>query len=440
MPDVEGAVLQLTPTQTASHTAKPAADSTAGAEWSRNWPVVLASSSGVALCTAHIYSMGVLMAPLEAEFGWTRAQISSGHTIASILTMVCSPVMGLMIDRVGPRRIGLWSAFLFCGGLAALAFAGPSIWSWLALWTVMGLVINGITPTTWTTAISGLFQRSRGLALSVTLCGTGIGSSLTPLVTNYLNAHYGWRIAYLGLAGFWAAIVLPLLFFCFTSVKDRLRTTVSAQQTAAIPAVLTGLTAREGLRSPRFIKLAIAAPTISLVVVSFAVNLIPILASLGIARTHAVEIASIVGVASIIGRLSGGYIIDRINGNIVAAVSVLMPIISCALLLSMPGVVGAAMVAAAVLGLSLGAELDAVAYLATRHLGLRNFGVLFGTIGGFLALSTGFGPFLVNYVFDVTRSYELVLWIYMPLCMLSSILFLSLGKYPDYSSQAKAGI
>jgi MFS family permease len=431
MPEVKGAAWPLSPAQAAKDSA---VIPSAGTEWAKNWPVVLASSSGVALCTAHIYSMGVLIAPLEAEFGWSRAQISSGHTISAVLTMIFSGAMGLLIDRVGPRRIALWSAFLFCCSLGAFSFAGPSMWSWLALWTVMGFAINGITPTSWTTAVSGLFVRSRGLALSVTLCGTGIGSSLTPLITNYLNANYGWRIAYQGLAGFWAVIVLPLLFFFFTSVKDRRRTEISTQP-SALPVVLTGLTVREGFRSPRFIKLAIAAPTISLVAVSFAVNLVPILASLGITRTNAVEIASIVGVASIIGRLSGGYIIDRINGNIVAAVSVLMPIISCVLLLWMPGVVGAAMVAAAVLGLSLGAELDAVAYLATRHLGLRNFGVLFGTIGGFLALSTGFGPFLVSYTFDVTRSYELVLWAYMPLCVLSSILFLSLGKYPDYSSQ-----
>lgn len=404
----------------------------AGAEWSRNWPVVLACTAGVALSTSHIYSLGVLIAPLEAEFGWSRAQISGGLSIGSVLALLCSPFVGLLIDRMGPRRIALSGATLFCATVAMLSVAGPSIWSWFAIWTLLAFAINGIAPTTWTAAISGLFARSRGLALSVTLCGTGLGASLTPLVTNYLNAHYGWRIAYLGLAGFWAAIVLPLLFFYFTSVKDRQRTNVS-NLPSAHAGVLTGLTAREGFRSPRFIKLAIAAPTIALVAVSFTVNLVPILATLSFSRATAVEIASIVGVASIIGRLSGGYLLDRINGNIVAAVSVLLPIISCVLLLSMPGVAGAAMVATVLLGLSLGVELDAVAYLATRHLGLRSFGVLFGTIGGLLSLSSGFGPFLVSYAFDVTRSYELVLWAYMPLCILSAILFLSLGRYPDYS-------
>ncbi len=416
-------------TAATSATATPSA----GAEWARNWPVVLASAAGVALSTIHIYSLGVLIAPLEAEFGWSRAQISGGMSIGSVLALLCSPFVGLLVDRLGPRRIALYGAAFFCMTVAMISLAGPSIWSWFALWTLLAVAINGITPTTWTAAVSGLFVRSRGLALSVTLCGTGLGASLTPLVTSYLNTHYGWRIAYLGLAGFWAMMVLPLLFFLFTSVKDQHRTRISTRQPTAT-AILTGLTAREGLRSPRFFKLAIAAATIALVAVSFTVNLVPILASIGLARSSAVEIASIVGIASIIGRLSGGFFLDRINGNIVAAVSVLLPIISSLLLLSMPGMVGAAMVAAAVLGLSLGAELDAVAYLATRHLGLRSFGVLFGTIAGLLSLASGFGPMLVSYAFDVTRSYELALWAYIPLCILSAVLFLSLGKYPDYAN------
>lgn len=413
----------------------PGSASGAGAEWAQNWPVVLAGSAGVALSTIHIYSLGVLIAPLEAEFGWSRAQISSGLTIGSVLLVLGSPLVGLLIDRVGPRRIALCGASFFCMTVALLSLAGPSIWSWLALSTLLGIAINGITVTIWTAAISGFFVRARGLALSVTLCGTGVSASLTPVLTSFLNENFGWRIAYLGLAFFWAALVLPLLFFLFTSVKDRLRTDVNTER-SLVAQVLTGLTAREGFRSRRFFTLAVAASVIALVAVSFTVNLVPILTSLGFTGSSAAEIASVVGVASIVGRLVAGYLIDRINGNFVAAVSVLLPIISSLLLLYVPGYAGAALLAAALLGLSLGAELDAVAYLATRHLGLRSFGVLFGTIAGLLSLSAGVGPMLVSYVFDVTRSYELALWSYIPLCGLAAVLFLSLGRYPDYSDAA----
>lgn len=133
-----------------------------------------------------------------------------------------------------------------------------------------------------------------------------------------------------------------------------------------------------------------------------------------------------------VGRLSGGYMLDRVNGSLVGGVSVALPIVPALLLLAYPGDVTIAAVAVLVLGLSLGIELDAVAYLSTRHFGMCNFGVLFGTISGLLALATGLGPFFVSLVYDNTKSYDLALIAYIPLALLASALFFSLGRYPTF--------
>ncbi len=400
-------------------------------EWAQNWPVVLASAAGVALSTVHIYSLGVMIAPLEAEFGWSRAQISSGMMIGSVVALLLSPFVGILVDRLGPRRIALCGGTAYCVLVAMLSLAGPSIWSWMALWTALAIGVKGLIPLIWTAAVSSLFVRARGLALALTLCGAGLGATLTPIVTSYLNEAYGWRMAYVGLGAFWAVLVLPLLFFLFTSAKDQQRSAPPSEKPVAA-IMLTGLTAREGFRSLRFYKLAFAAFGIALVAVSFTVNLVPILTSTGLSQMNAAEIAGIVGLASITGRLCGGYLIDRINGNLVAAVAVLLPIVSCMLLLSMPGEPGASKLAAVFLGLSLGAELDAVAYLATRHLGMLRFGLLFGVISGLLSFATGLGPLVVSYSFDMTGSYSLALWTYIPICAVTSLLFLSLGHYPAF--------
>ena len=83
-----------------------------------------------------------------------------------------------------------------------------------------------------------------------------------------------------------------------------------------------------------------------------------------------------------------------------------------------------------VFGLSLGAELDIVAYLTSRYFGRENFGFLFGTIGGFLGLATGNGPVILNAIYDATGSYDPGLWAAMPLCVISALSFLLLGPYP----------
>jgi MFS family permease len=198
-------------------------------------------------------------------------------------------------------------------------------------------------------------------------------------------------------------------------------------------AALTGIDWREGLRSWKFIRLAGAAFVTTLVIISFVSNLIPILSSSGISRGQAAGIAGLVGISTIVGRLVGGYLLDRINGAIVGGVSLLVPVISALLVLAFPGSVTVASVAVLILGLALGAELDCVAYLTTRHFGLRNFGTIFGVVSGMLAFATGLGPFFVSLGYDLTGSYTIALQAYVPLSVVASALFFSLGAYPVFA-------
>jgi predicted MFS family arabinose efflux permease len=60
------------------------------------------------------YSGCLFIAPLEQEFGWSRAQIMSGHSIAAVSAAICSPFMGLLVDRTDPRRIGIAAVIAMC--------------------------------------------------------------------------------------------------------------------------------------------------------------------------------------------------------------------------------------------------------------------------------------------------------------------------------------
>src|SRR5262245_33684777 len=133
-------------------------DASAAAEWREHWPVVLASLFGVGLLTVYIYSTGVMIAPLEQEFGWKRAQISMGPSIVAVIGAVAAPFMGMAIDRFGARRIAIAGVIGLCSTLALLSQAGPGIWSWWALWGLVALVHPFVKPTVWTAAISSLFS------------------------------------------------------------------------------------------------------------------------------------------------------------------------------------------------------------------------------------------------------------------------------------------
>ncbi len=399
-------------------------------EWRRHWTVVLVALLGMALATVHIYSTGVFLAPLEAEFGWNRSRIMFGFTLLTLVGATLAPFVGALVDRVGPRRLALAGILCYCAALAALSLATANIYTWWGLWMLLAIGGLLIKPTIWTAAVSSLFVRGRGLALAVTLCGTGLGSSMMPALSNWLIGNLGWRGSYVALAGGCLVLLLPLALCCFTSASDNARRQPAAQRG---PAVLQpGLGPREALLSRRFAQLALAAFCITLAIIGMVMNLVPIMSANGLGRDTAALVAGAVGVTSIIGRLATGHLLDRYSGNLIGAVVVLAPIISCLCFIYAPTSVPITLFAVIVLGLALGAELDVVAYLATRYFGLRSYGLVFGCIVSIWSIATGLGPLAASFAFDQYGSYHPALWAFIPLFALASVTLYTLGAYPEF--------
>ena len=83
----------------------------------------------------------------------------------------------------------------------------------------------------------------------------------------------------------------------------------------------------------------------------------------------------------------------------------------------------------------MGAELDILAYLTSRYFKAESFGMMFGTIGGFVALAGAGGPVILNRVYDLTHSYVPALWGILPVCLLSATLFMLMGPYPEQAAK-----
>lgn len=401
-------------------------------EFRQHGLILLPAMAGIMFCAIHGYSLGVMIGPLEQEFGWTRAQISTGPLIVSLIALLIAPLVGMAVDRFGSRLIGLVGPIFFAGALALLSTASPDIRTWWGLWIVLGAASMFVIPTVWTAAINGYFERNRGLALAIALCGTGIGAAVYPTLTNVLVEEFGWRGAYIGLAAISLAVVLPLVIFFFHGPDDRRRDAATGE---AGRRPLRGMALAEGLRSARFVKLAAAATLFSIAICALSANAVPVLLGEGLDRATAAAMAGLIGIGSIIGRLGGGLLLDRFNAGVVAAASVLTPIVTVSIFLFTQESAFAAGVACLVLGLSVGTELDACAYLAARHFGMRAFGGLFGAVNGLLLFGAGVAPLMANHVYDVTRSYDSVLWAIIPACVLTAVLFLSLGAYPDFDEE-----
>ncbi len=401
-------------------------------EWRANWTVVLAASAGMAMAAVISFGLGLFIAPLEKEFGWSRTEISSAHLIAAVATILLAPAAGFLVDRFGPRRIGIAAVIAMATALSLFGLTGASIWSWRFLWIFAAAATVMIQPMVWTSAVTGMFSAGRGLALAFVLCGSSICSIVTPPLTYWLIENFGWRLAFAGIGLGWAAVVLPLILLFFTSAQDKARTAAPLAPLAARPSFLSSF--RGDVLTWRFMQLAFAGFCVAIAVVSVSVTIVPVLSSNGLSRAEAAGIASLLGFSAIAGRLTIGHLLDRLEGRFLAAGIVCMPIIGSLILIFNPGSVAAASAAVIVFGLSMGAELDLLAYLTSRYFKPESFGMMFGTIGGFVALAGASGPVVLNRVYDLTHSYVPALWGILPVCLLSALLFVLMGPYPQAKS------
>jgi MFS family permease len=398
-------------------------------EFRAHWPIVLTASLGMALAATMVIMLGVMIIPIEKEFGWSRAEISSGSLIVSVLGLLLSTAAGYGIDRVGARRVGIAVAITMSGVLMLLSTMTDNIWHWWILWGLYGLAATA-TATVWLTPVSSQFDKNRGLAIAITLAGTGLSATTVPIIANYFVEHQGWRTAYLAVGTIFALTTVPLTLFVWRGAEE----TATAKAAAAVaPAAdLPGMTVREGFTSPNFYIIFVSLTISSIAWVAIGVNLIPILISLKISAAQAAAVAGTQGLAGIFGRFAGGWALDRMQAKWLVCGATLCGMVLPAILILAPHTIPLVICGVMIGGFMSGVKYSGMVYLVSRHFGPRSFGTLFGTISSAPALSAGVGPVVASYIFDVTRSYMLVIWGAFPCMLVAAALVSLLSRYPDF--------
>jgi predicted MFS family arabinose efflux permease len=199
----------------------------------------------------------------------------------------------------------------------------------------------------------------------------------------------------------------------------------------------TGMTLKQGLRSSVFWRMLIVGASYTFVIPTMIINFIPIQTDGGVDPVRAASIAAVIGLASLVGRLTSGYLVDRISAVKVGAVAFLTPALGCAVLLFYGITPATAIFTGMMLGLAQGAELDVFGYLTSRYFGTRYFGSLFGCILLSLTLGSGLGHVGASMIFDATGSYSAFMWVTAIVSLLCSLCFLTMPR-PGLLPQARA--
>lgn len=385
----------------------------------------VAAGLGYATSVIHIYGIGPYIAPVAETFGWSRTEVTFGLTLATLVQAVGGVFIGLAVDRFGPRRFGVVGLLLLSVAFSLLGTADGSLAGWYLLWALIALVALPVQASVWTSAVASRFHASRGMAFAVTLCGASIAAALFPLMGTYAIARLGWQLAFAAQAGVWLAVAFPVIFLFFRGAYDGTRG--SAEKARPVPRDMPGASLGEGLRSTVYHRLFIASLLFTFTIIALVVHFVSILTDRGADALGAAAIASLIGWFSLVGRLGTGFLLDRLPASLVGAAVFLLPVAGCLLMLLGGTSFAVLALASALIGLTLGSEIDVVVFLVSRHFGLKNFGGLYGGLLAALSIGTAVGPLAAAQIYDRTGSYEAFLWLSLGVMAASS---LAIGTLP----------
>jgi MFS family permease len=398
------------------------------------WWVALTAALGLFLNTATIivFSFGFFARAIGQEFHVGRAKVSLAFTIHNLTSALCIPLAGRLVDRYGPRRVLLPFTALLGLILVCSLFLSVEIWQLYVFYLALGVVSGGAGAMPYTDVVSHWFDRHRGLAISVMMLGMGLGAIAIPSVAQRLVATLGWRLAYTVFGFSIVLIPLPVVAAFLKERPENMgllpdgdRETQIATRVAAND---IGLTVREAVRTSEFWTIVSVLFLVTASVHACFIHLPAILTDRGSSTQLAAFASSLFGVGLFMGRVGCGYLLDQFFAPRVAALLFAAVAIGI-VFLGLGHSIWSACIAAVLVGLGIGAEVDIIAYLTSRYFGLRSYGAIFGWIWAVFGVSGGLGAYLMGFGFDKTGSYVVPLLGFFCAAVLATLLIVRLGPY-----------
>lgn len=383
-------------------------------------------------------SLGLFMLPLTGEFGWTRSQVSLCTTILVATTALSVPIVGRFVDRYGSRRILVFSMLIMSACLAAIPALTSELWHLALIFVVIGTLGAGTNSIPYMPILSAWFDKRRGLAIGIAIAGIGLGYAYVPLLLQFLIDRSGWRSGYFALSAIELAVAIPLVLLVFRESPAEMGLKPDGALTGPEPRATSrnvGFSIPEIVRRREFWMLIGIFAVLSFVLNGMLSHLVPMLVDRGMESGTAAAVASVEGVTVFFSRIFIGFLIDKIFAPRVAVIFFTLSALGIGMF-TLGAVDSVAFFAAILIGLSLGAEIDILAFLASRYFGLRAYGTVYGLLFAAVLFGTATGPFVFGLGFDLSGSYDAVLAGCVLINILAVVLTSLLGPYPDWE---KAG-
>ena len=383
--------------------------------------VALSIATNTIFSAAYFQGFGVLIIPIERTFGWDRWVISAAMSLRQLESGIVSPAVGLLLDRVSARKLILWSAVIAGIGFVGLGFTNTIV-AFFLFFVVISLGASGCShAVTWPVIISRWFRRKRGLAMGLAVTGPMFGSPIVILNT-HLEEAYGWRVVLIG----YGILILFGVTLLSMMVRDRPESyglrpdgdppeedTSTQSFTGPSPRRQdAGLTLHAVLRTKEFWLFTSYLSGTFAVNSAFQVHMIPYFQQdMGLTSAWAAVILSMVFIVSGVGRVGGGFLLDRMDYRLVlAVVAAMMGFALLYLQVVNVDTVPATLPFALMFGVSFGCLVPMRGTVGSIMFGTRAIGGVLGLLQGAPIAAGVIGPLVMGIIFDLNGNYSVAIW------------------------------
>ena len=359
------------------------------------FPVVFGACLTQFMIVGLLFAIGLFFDIFEEELGWSRTVLSGSTSLAFLVMGLLAYFGGRISDRYGPTVVLCTTGLLYGVGFALISIVGEP-WQLVALFGLfigLGLATHDVVTLS---TIARWFGPRRGMMTGVVKVGTATGQMVLPPLTALLITAIGWRYSALAL-GYGAAALLMIAAYWMEPPPG--------SRASVRPMEPRGPRFAEVRRGRAFWTLCATQllffPSIVTVPLHIAVHGM----DLGMTRTTAAILLTVIGGSSIVGRMTVGTLVDRIGGRN-AYVLGLVPLVAGLLALLVVDTHGLLFAVVALYGFAHGGLFTVVSPTVAEFFGTRAHGAIFGSIVFFGTLGAAVGPVVAGRVFDVTGSYD----------------------------------
>lgn len=364
--------------------------------------VALLSSAGVRNAAT------VLVKPLEAEFGWTRAAISLASAVSLFAFGLGAPFGGALIDRFGPRRVMIGGLALVVVSLVPL-ISLSELWQLHVFWGVIGGVGTGALAGTLGASVAlRWFNQSRGLVLGIFGAAAAAGQLIFVPGLLALSRAYGWRSVIIALAVMVGVVLIPVILLMRSRPEDAGMKPYGQATTNTMHVDTRATPLREALRTRDFWLLAM-----SFFVCGYTTNgligfhLLPHSLEHGFAETDISWAIGVMGVMNILGTTASGWLSERVDNRKLLAMYYGFRGLSLAALPFILGMQGM-LIFAVIYGLDWVATVPPTVNLTAQRFGRGSLGTIYGWIFCSHMIGAGLASLLGGVFRDLLGDYTLI--------------------------------